>query len=69
MQKRSDSVRGHMAQSKKDARKEIVHYTHADKERLNNPPIGLVTPDTDHDAGKKTYVYDPHLDPQLQIRV
>src|SRR5690606_23293235 len=28
----------------------------------------LVTPDTDPDAGqkRKTYVYDPHLDPQLQ---
>ncbi len=29
--------------------------------------MGLVTPDTDPDAGaKKTYAYDPHLDPQLQ---
>ena len=34
---------------------------------MNNPPVGLVTPDTDPDAGaKKTYAYDPHLDPQLQ---
>lgn len=43
----------------------IKNYTHDDKERLNNPPVGLVTPDTDQDAGKKTYAYDPHLDPQL----
>jgi len=43
----------------------IESYAHPDKERLNNPPIGLVTPDTDPDAGPKTYQYDPHLDPQL----
>jgi adenine-specific DNA-methyltransferase len=54
-----------MAQSKRDARREIEHYAHADKERLNNPPVGLVTPHTDIDADKKTYAYDPHLDPQL----
>ena len=28
--------------------------------------MGLVSPDTDSDAGRKTYEYDPHLDPQLQ---
>jgi adenine-specific DNA-methyltransferase len=45
----------------------IETYEHRDKERVNNPPVGLVTPDTDPDAGaKKTYAYDPHLDPQLQ---
>jgi adenine-specific DNA-methyltransferase len=34
---------------------------------VNNPPVGLVTPDTDRDGGtRKTYAYDPHLDPQLQ---
>ena len=33
----------------------IESYDHRDKERLNNPPVGLVTPDTDKDAGKKTY--------------
>ncbi len=45
----------------------IESYEHRDKERVNNPPVGLVTPDTDPDAGqqKKTYAYDPHLDPQL----
>ena len=32
---------------------------------MNNPPVGLVTPDTDRDAGSKSYVHDPHLDPQL----
>jgi adenine-specific DNA-methyltransferase len=45
----------------------IETYEHRDKERVNNPPVGLVTPDTDPDAGqkKKRYAYDPHLDPQL----
>ena len=36
------------------------------RERLNNPPVGLVTPETDPETGRKTYAYDPHLDPQLQ---
>jgi len=44
----------------------IESYRHADKERVNNPPVGLVTPETDPDAGPRTYAYDPHLDPQLQ---
>jgi adenine-specific DNA-methyltransferase len=47
--------------------KHIEAYTHDDKERVNNPPVGLVTPKTDPEKGeKKTYAYDPHLDPQLQ---
>jgi adenine-specific DNA-methyltransferase len=44
----------------------IEQYEHKDKERVNNPQVGLVTPDTDKDEGKKKYSYDPHLDPQLQ---
>ena len=48
------------------AKRPIESYDHKGKERLNNPPVGLVTPDTDRDAGRKTYAYDPHLDPQLQ---
>lgn len=48
------------------SKKSIEQYDHADKKRANNPPAGLVTPDTDKDEGKKTYEYDPHLDPQLQ---
>ena len=46
--------------------KKIDAYQHTDKERLNNPPAGLVTPDTDPDLPQKTYSFDPHLDPQLQ---
>ncbi len=48
--------------------KSIEQYEHADKERLNNPPVGLVSDKTDTEYGqkKKKYAYDPHLDPQLQ---
>ncbi|MFN8992713.1 MAG: DNA methyltransferase, partial [Pseudomonadota bacterium] len=53
-------------QTKTPAKREIDAYMHDDKERVNNPPVGLVTPDTDKDLGKKTYSYDPHLDPTLQ---
>ena len=50
------------------SKKPIEQYEHKDKERLNNPPVGLVNEKTDTDYGqkKKTYEYDPHLDPQLQ---
>ncbi len=52
---------------KKTTKKVIKQYEHTDKERANNPPVGLVTPTTDPDTGKKKkYEYDPHLDPQLQ---
>ncbi len=46
-------------------KKPIEQYEHKDKERINNPPVGLVTPETDKETGKKKYQYDPHLDPQL----
>jgi adenine-specific DNA-methyltransferase len=50
-----------------ETKKPIESYEHKDKQRVNNPPVGLVTPETDPDAGAKTtYAYDPHLDPQLQ---
>jgi adenine-specific DNA-methyltransferase len=55
-----------MAPNKKSSKREIRTYVHADKERVNNPPVGLVTPETDKDAPKKAYAYDPHLDPSLQ---
>jgi len=47
--------------------KPIEQYDHKDKERLNNPPVGLVDAHTDNGGYKKqTYQYDPHIDPQLQ---
>lgn len=51
--------------AKKTSKKQIEQYEHSDKERANNPHVGLVTPDPDT-GEKKTYEYDPHLDPQLQ---
>ncbi|MDD1745340.1 MAG: hypothetical protein LUQ20_05975 [Candidatus Methanoperedens sp.] len=54
-----------MSKIPKSEKKPIEQYDHKGKERCNNPPVGLVTPDTDHDNGKKTYAYDPHLDPAL----
>jgi len=47
--------------------KPIEQYEHKDKQRVNNPPVGLVDAHTDNGGFKKTtYEYDPHLDPQLQ---
>jgi adenine-specific DNA-methyltransferase len=59
----------------------IESYEHTDKKRINNPPVGLVTPETDPVAPthkvydyvapvpsvkpKQELDYDPHLDPQL----
>jgi len=59
----------------------IERYEHTDKKRINNPPVGLVTPETDpllptHKVYDyidpvpsvkpgKDLDYDPHLDPQL----
>ena len=53
------------AGAKAAAKRPIEQYAHADKRRANNPPVGLVKPENDPDAGRKTYAYDPHLDPQL----
>lgn len=47
--------------------KPLEQYEHKDKQRLNNPPVGLVDAHTDNGGQKKrSYQYDPHLDPQLQ---
>jgi len=51
---------------KKEA-KPVEQYEHTDKKRLNNPPVGLVDAHSDNGGfKKKTYQFDPHLDPQLQ---
>jgi adenine-specific DNA-methyltransferase len=65
----------------KPPKRPIERYEHTDKKRINNPPVGLVTPETDPVAPTHNtydYVapvpsvkprqqldYDPHLDPQL----
>lgn len=54
-----------MAKARKSALDSLGQYQHEKQQRLNNPPVGLVTPTTDIDGESKTYEYDPHLDPQL----
>ena len=54
-----------MPKRKKSVKKPIEQYEHRDKERLNNPPVGLVSSSSDKYDDKHTFSYDPHLDPQL----
>jgi adenine-specific DNA-methyltransferase len=65
----------------KPPKRPIERYEHSDKRRINNPPVGLVTPETDPVAPthkiydyvppvpsvkpRQQLDYDPHLDPQL----
>ncbi|HVS87859.1 MAG TPA: site-specific DNA-methyltransferase [Candidatus Acidoferrum sp.] len=50
----------------KPKKRPIEQYDHKGKKRANNPPVGLVTPQTDPPTPThKTYEYDLHLDPQL----
>ncbi len=46
-------------------RKKTDSYTHEDKKRKNNPPVGLVSSATDKVGGKTKYKHDPHIDPYL----
>jgi adenine-specific DNA-methyltransferase len=50
----------------KTAKRPIEQYGHPDKQRANNPHVGIVTAENDPDGGRKVYAYDPHLDPSLQ---
>lgn len=45
--------------------RDVEAYTHDDKMRANNPPVGMAQHDTAEEK-MKTYQYDPHLDPTLQ---
>jgi adenine-specific DNA-methyltransferase len=47
------------------AKRPVEQYQHKGKKRVNNPPVGLVDASTDAAEGRKTYAYDPHLDPTL----
>jgi len=65
----------------KSKKRKIEQYDHKDKKRINNPPVGLVTNETDPPLPthkiydylqpvptvkpRKELDYDPHLDPQL----
>ena len=44
----------------------IKQYIHEKEKRANNPPVGLVTPESDKDLSAKKYSFDHHLDPQLE---
>lgn len=54
---------------KKPAKKEkeikIDAYSHAGKKRKNNPPVGLVSSQTDKLNGYAKYAHDPYIDPYL----
>ncbi len=56
-----------MAKATKSKKKPIGQYDHKGKKRVNNPSVGLVTPETDKETGKRKYAYDPHIDPTLQF--
>lgn len=45
--------------------RDIEAYTHDDKKRTNNPPVGMAQHDKTEEK-IKTYQFDPHLDPTLQ---
>ena len=44
----------------------LTQYTFEEAKRLNIPQTGLVSAETDPINGRKTYMFDPHLDPELQ---
>jgi adenine-specific DNA-methyltransferase len=46
----------------------VLSYRHR-QTRKNNPEVGMVTPDTDADAGTTRWAFDPHLDPVLNFDV
>ena len=39
-----------------EKKKPIEQYEHKDKERVNNPPVGLVTPDTEKESTEKVTI-------------
>jgi len=45
---------------------QVLSYRHADK-RKNNPEVGLVNTTSDPEQPKKTWAYNPHLDPVLNF--
>ena len=44
----------------------LTQYIFEEEKRLNIPQTGLVSAETDPINGRKTYMFDPHLDPELQ---
>lgn len=54
-----------LTMSEMEKLRDIEAYTHDDKQRTNNPPVGMAKLDKKTDS-IKTYSYDPHIDPSLQ---
>ncbi|MCL4328886.1 MAG: site-specific DNA-methyltransferase, partial [Candidatus Thermoplasmatota archaeon] len=50
----------------KEGKDALTQYTFEEEKRLNIPQTGLVSAETDPINGRKTYMFDPHLDPELQ---
>jgi len=46
----------------------VASYRHKDR-RINNPEVGLVTPDDDPAQPQTVWAYDPHIDPALQFDI
>ena len=66
MAKKEKSAKSPKPPQNSTHKRPIEQYDHKGKKRINNPPVGLVTPQTDPPVtSRKTYEYDPHLDPQL----
>ncbi len=51
---------------KKEEKDELAQYTFEEEKRLNIPQTGLVSAETDPINWRMTYMFDPHLDPELQ---
>ena len=54
-----------MTKAPRKRKRDIENYAHSDKERVNNPPVGLVDANNDPEAEAAAYAHDPHIDPQL----
>jgi adenine-specific DNA-methyltransferase len=54
-----------MSRKTPGSKRPVEQYDHKARKRPNNPPVGLVDAKSDAAEGKKTYAYDPHLDPTL----
>ncbi len=51
--------------TKKNKKIEVGAYAHEGQKRINNPPVGLVSSETDKLDSKQPYQHDPHIDPYL----
>lgn len=42
-------------------KRRLEQYDHKGKKQVNNPPVEVVSPETDKDATKKNYQYNPQF--------